>query len=214
MKFEMFFCLGTFCRFCIILCLSVFYFSLIFFIFLLPFTVRSTYLFKKGSIHLWSYSNSLVAISNRWAVLKFIIYFLESGFHSEMFHRVYLRCYMQYICFYIYSVLLCVISVTTLYFASMLVKSAVLNAIVGISISGNISISVSMAPRSHLLLSGSAAALGELAVVVHGGGSAARRFTALSSFRVQHPPRAFPRALVLYAHEPAVQRQIVTNRVL
>lgn len=87
MKFEMFFCLGTFCRFCIILCLSVFYFSLIFFIFLLPFTVRSTYLFKKGSIHLWSYSNSLVAISNCWAVLKFIIYFLESGFHSEMFHR-------------------------------------------------------------------------------------------------------------------------------
>lgn len=77
-----------------------------------------------------------------------------------------------------------------------------------------ISVSVSVAPRSHLLLSGSAAALDELAVVVHGGGSAARGLTALSSFRVQHPPWAFPRALVLHAHEPAVQRQIVTNRVL
>lgn len=85
-------------------------------------------------------------------------------------------------------------------------KSVILSAVISINISIN--------AQSHLLLSGSAAALGELAVVVHGGGSAAWGFSALSSFRVQHPPRAFPRALVLYTYEPTVQRQIVTNRVL
>lgn len=41
---------------------------------------------------------------------------------------------------------------------------------------------------SHLLLSGTATTLGKLAVVVHGGSSAARGFAALSPIRVQHPP--------------------------
>lgn len=76
------------------------------------------------------------------------------------------------------------------------------------------SISISVILQPHLLLSGSATTLGELAVVVHGRGSAARGFAALPSFRVQHPPGAFPCALILDTHKAAVQRQIVTNRVL
>lgn len=108
------------------------------------------------------------------------------------------RYYMQYLL--IYSILFC----ATLYFGFVLMKSAILSAIISISINA----------QAYLLLSGAATALGELAVVVHGGGSAARGFPALSSFRIQHPPWAFPRALVLYAYEPTVQRQIVTNGVL
>ena len=66
----------------------------------------------------------------------------------------------------------------------------------------------------YLFLCCSSSALGELAVVVHGGGSAPRGLAALPTLRVQHPPRALPRSLVLDTNKAAVQRQVVSNGVL
>lgn len=66
----------------------------------------------------------------------------------------------------------------------------------------------------YLFLSRSASALGELAVVVHGGRPASRGLPALAALRIKHPPGTLPRALVLHADEAAVQRQVVPDGVL
>lgn len=68
--------------------------------------------------------------------------------------------------------------------------------------------------RAYLLLRGSSSALGQFAVVVHGGGSASRGLSVLPSFRVQHPPGTFSRSFILNANEAAVQGQVVSDGVL
>lgn len=67
---------------------------------------------------------------------------------------------------------------------------------------------------NYFFLCCSSSALCELAVVVHGGSPASRGLPTLSTLRVQHPPRALPRPLILDADEAAVQGQVVSNRVL
>ena len=47
----------------------------------------------------------------------------------------------------------------------------------------------------------------------HGRGSPPGRLARLG-VRIDHPPRALARALVLHPHEPVVQRQIMSYRIL
>lgn len=68
-----------------------------------------------------------------------------------------------------------------------------------------------LAQSLDTLLGPSAALL--VARSLHGGGTTSHRFARLS-LRVEHPPGGLAGALVLHAHKPIVQRQIVPDGVL
>lgn len=68
--------------------------------------------------------------------------------------------------------------------------------------------------HQYLLLHGPSSALGQFAVVVHGGCPAPRRLSIFAALWVQHPPGALSCSLVLDADKAAVKRQIVSYRVL
>jgi hypothetical protein len=67
---------------------------------------------------------------------------------------------------------------------------------------------------SYLLLGSPSSALGELAVVVHGGSSTSGGLPALPSLGVQHPPRALPCPLVLHTNKTTVEGQVVADGIL